>query len=215
MQDIAILSKEKIKIGDQTVNVKPIGRGAFKSVFRVYDDNQVLTDRVLILSNGGLTGKNDDTLEAFTMCDESIFLPKMEKLGYTENFGMLFETKFYRKFLKVNVKKDHWKIYRIFKKACDKHCQEFSLNVYNGYEFCCAVIKEISNNKFINQLFIDALEDLISNIINYDSTFFFEISPRNLGVDEHGNMILIDPLYNKKIMLEYNIRKERKKRARI
>ncbi len=112
---------------------------------------------------------------------------------------------------------EHWKDYVLLKKCWSEAVSitmnkqyarmakgQYGLTHQLGHEIFNEVV-ECANKNFVKYSIIQALETLRDHAANYGASYSFEISPRNVGTDEHGNLILVDVIYD----MEKNIRRRR------
>lgn len=86
------------------------------------------------------------------------------------------------KSLKDSLREDHYKIYQELRNLSVGY-------IRNPYDLCSAWHKEFK--KISNKRFRDGLTNMLDNLCNYGTQIQFEISPRNVAVD-NGRLILLD-----------------------
>ena len=114
---------------------------------------------------------------------------------------------------------EDWSDYLSIKK-CWIEAQELAYNKNIGrgkykvedYNLGAEILNEtvncaIKNN--IKQSLIEALESLRDSASAYGAEYGFEISPRNVGSDEYGNLVLVDVIFDMKAMHNIHHGKQR------
>lgn len=182
----------------EVIPVTVIGKGLFKKVFKAQN-----SDRVFILNNGGISGYEDYSCEILSRCKKTIFLPQLRQVGHT-NTGTVYETVLYKKFKKANVKNRHWQLYTLLR---DINRDFKYIETYEAYLNMRKTIQKIKKDARSTRTFVDTIMDIEYNTANYNCTWDFEFSPRNLGVDKNGNLVLIDPIYDLELVRKYRMSK--------
>lgn len=124
---------------------------------------------------------------AYGWFPSSNLYPKI-KLSDNENYD--YEMKYYEKVssLKESLKPEHWKMYQELKSISDN--MTFPSNKFEcSFEY----IKEFKKLK--NKRFSKALINGMEACMNYGTDISFEISPRNVAVN-NGNLILLDCFFS-------------------
>jgi hypothetical protein len=152
--------------------LKLIGKGWFSKVYRLDQKN------VLIESSDYVK----ECLSEFGL--GSYLFPELERLDY-----QIYKGKYYEKVssLKTSLKPSHYKIYSELRKLRVSVCwkkRQFGLADAWREEF-----KKVSNKK-VRQSLMDAVDSLG----NYGQDVNFEISPRNVAVD-NGKLVLLDVFF--------------------
>jgi hypothetical protein len=166
----------------QTKGLKVIGRGAFT---RCYDNG----DTVLLVSSCPVK----ECMSCGFWSDSDLF-PAIERIDYKDN-SQLFKMKKYnkQKSLKQSLLPEE---YQKYKMLCDfakiwysKTCNIKNQNLRHT-EFC----KLVQNSELTDEL-KNALLESADGLANYTSNIGFEISPRNIAVD-NGKLILLDVFFS-------------------
>lgn len=155
-----------------TKGLKLIGRGLFSKVYEK-DSNTVL-----IISVDPI--KEVMSYNWFPVCD---MFPLINKIDYLESGEHVYEMKKYSRVssLKKTLKPDQWELYKILKEIPVFN----SKNIYDGYSFFYKEFEKLPESIRENML------EALNACSNWGSDVAFEISPRNVSVD-NGNLILLD-----------------------
>lgn len=166
-----------------TKGYKKIGKGAFSSVFRKGDSNNVL-----IISN-------DVVKECISLgwFPKSRLFPKIERLSYNDDGTSTYKMKYYDKVIAPK-KQLNTKAYRLYKALR-------SLEVINYPEnddlLHDAWIKAFKNLPSELKTAKGALIGAVEALTNYGADICFEISPRNIATTKTGNLVLLDTFFLK------------------
>lgn len=132
---------------------------------------------------------------------KNIFIPDIENLGILGNIGiMVYKMAFYQDLKPEN--KTAWSQFKTLQKACEN----INVNDYKfGYDRNNLIIDSV--REVLPVELIEALENINSACSNYSQNYYFEFQQRNLKVDEQGNLILLDVIFNAhatKAFLQYS-----------
>jgi hypothetical protein len=172
-----------------------IGKGKFSTAYRV--DN---TDIVYILTKTQNDTANDNTKEIYTHI-ESIHVPYMSTVDtevYMPRIGFcnVYESRYYAPLTAAS--KIAWRDYNALKKAWNHIFDESRELLHRNdmlYAICGNFIAYLEKNQIVSAELIRALELIESWSSAFGPNFLFEFSPRNLKVDSHGNLILLDIVF--------------------
>lgn len=169
-----------IEITDNTTKrqlvkgLKKLGKGLFTECFELNDSE------VLLVSE-------DPLKEVYSMgwlCDT--LFPVTEKIDYLSSGESVYKMKRYTKVssLKNSLEAEQYEIYKTLRKVQD--VLQCPRNLYDSYNAVHEAFSTIENEELRDKM-IEALDD----VANYGSDVMFEISPRNVAVD-NGKLILLD-----------------------
>jgi hypothetical protein len=164
--------------------MKLIGKGTFTKAY---------------LMNDGETVKlitNDPCKEclAIGLGPDSPLFPKIEQDGW-EGDNRVYKMKYYPRnsSLKKSLKAEHYELYKHLRKVF------FSLFFAQDFHLTKFVdkVNEILPDTFTNEK--QAIIEYVDGLNNYGEDMRFEISPRNVAVD-NGNLILLDCFFKKSLL---------------
>jgi len=169
-----------IEITDKTTKrqlvkgLQKLGKGLFTECFALGDSE------VLLVSE-------DPLKEVYSMgwlCDT--LFPVTEKVDYLSSGESIYKMKRYTKVssLKNSLEAEQYEIYKTLRKAQD--VLKCPSNIHDSYNAVHEAFSTIEDEQLRNTM-IEALDD----VANYGSDVMFEISPRNVAVD-NGKLILLD-----------------------
>ena len=176
------------------IAVRRIGKGAFATAYADDDDNVYVTVPEDIYDKEILADIHRDD-------PENPHLPAVEHLGYTRT-GKVFAMPLYRMPLRKADTHD-WQAYQILRRCW----QEAQTAVYNrarakgwntihmGHNVLAETV-ECAEQAGMSGPLLEAMEALRDGASNYGASYTFEISPRNVGSDEDGNLVLVDVLFD-------------------
>lgn len=167
-----------------------IGKGMFAKVYRALDGDR----RVYAFVTGCYMK------EAISDVDH-VHVPAIMRHNdvsiYSET--QVFSMPFYNKLTAKD--KDAWETYKELKDACEQAKQEIIWpkihsvrNVWSVYGMDAAqrTIDILREKGTVSTDILDALQIIWDNVSNYGQSCTFEFAPRNLAVDDEGNLILLD-----------------------
>jgi len=161
------------------MKLKRIARGMFTICYRVEGTDCVVLDTICPIKH---------------MIADGLFpaSPLFPKFNYYYNGEVyLLETKYYPKYrsLKNNLDPDQWKIYQTLRKIyMDTNIRDIPLdNLSEFWENRFQAIEDINLRK--------VMVEAIQVCRQYIDTICFEISPRNVAID-NGKLILLDVFYD-------------------
>jgi len=161
------------------MTMKLIGKGAFTKAY--------------LQDNGKVLLKSVDPIKecmALGWFPEHRLFPTVEMI----DTGM-YEMQYYPKVtsLKQNLTAEDWELYKELRALFDTY--KASVNKYDGYSSWYKVFSTSDLPEEIKELLLEAL-DACANV---GSDIMFEISPRNVAVD-NGRLVLLDCFYQTSIL---------------
>jgi hypothetical protein len=201
----------------ERISVRKIRQGSFSKVYEINNDPY----NILVNTKGGISDKEilsgiyEDEL-SLSPDDRNPHLPQVREIGFAQD-GRFYVMKKYKMPLRKGDTED-WSDYLSIKR-CWVEAQSLVYNrnsnrkykteYYNlGGEILNEVVNcAIKNN--IKQSLIEALESLKNSASAYGGEYGFEISPRNVGSDEYGNLVLVDVIFDMKAMHNIHHKKQR------
>lgn len=121
--------------------------------------------------------------------------PKLERIKYLDSGANVFKTKFYAKSnsLKSDLDADQYALY----KALVAMHRSVHTCVIKDYDLADKHYKALDDLKTKNpdfKIYVEALQESIDSLCNYGTDILFEISPRNVRVD-NGKLVLLDVFF--------------------
>jgi len=126
---------------------------------------------------------------------ESSLFPKVEHVDVDEKSGNdIYTMRYYPKTrsLKNTLKPEQYEIYKQLRKLMESNTYVY--NKYDSYSLWYEKFSELEN-KELRETMLEALDACN----NYGSDVAFEISPRNVAVD-NGNLVLLDCFFLKSML---------------
>jgi hypothetical protein len=207
--EIASLTRGVLRLpGRAPIKIKKLGAGAFATA---YLTTEVTPPVVYVFTPDDVYDK-----ELLAMArdaePQNPHLPRVEKVGETRD-QTIYAMPLYRTPLRKADSASGWQDYAIL-----KHCREGAYAHWDargrtgkrGYRIneetvACAERAGVSPST------LEALRILVDTAANYSDDYVFEFSPRNLGTDDAGALVLLDPLYDRE-KLQAKQQRERRKR---
>lgn len=149
--------------------MKLIGKGLFSKVYQI-DSNTVFIKTT------------DSVKECLSYVGGNDYFPVIER---TDEQGE-YTCKYYYKVLslKNSLDPDQYKLYQELRKL-DTH----TTNMYDGYAKCYDAFETISDENLK-----ECLHEVLAELSGYGSDIRFEISPRNVAVN-NGKLVLLDVFF--------------------
>ncbi len=206
--DWSVYRGELTSPSGQRLGVKKVRQGSFSKVYEIVDDpySMLINTREGVYEKDILSGIHADQI-LLDPDEANPHIPNIREVGYSKS-GKLYIMKKYKMPLRKSDSED-WNDYLSIRK-CWLEAQDIVRDKYNkrgvriqyyhlGHEiFDETVDCAIKNN--VKASIVEALEMLKDEASMYGSEYGFEISPRNVGTDEYGNLVLVDVLFNMKEM---------------
>lgn len=159
-----------------------LGKGLFSKAYRVGDEVIIVT-----------LDPAKECLALFTV--ENIHLPELttlEDIGEKRAYKMLY----YEALTAQH--KEAWEQYKLLKKVIDT----VRYNHPGKYK-CYEVYRELVNTcEGLKESIKEAVNSLLDGMANYTENVFIEVSPRNLKVNENGELILLDIIGDTNLLLK-------------
>jgi len=167
-------------------NAKKIGKGRFATV---YSSGLFVCAFV----------KDCQMKEAISLWgdQENPHVPKIKKLGEGKNDTMVYQMPVYHKLTASN--KTAWSQYKELQNIWSQVCQQSTRRtqgMIDSQHFCDLV----DDSKVLTDDLKEAFRNIVDCGLNYGDTICVEIAPRNLMVDDKGNLILLDILFDSKLL---------------
>jgi len=210
-ESLAFLTRGVLRLpGQAPIKIKKLGAGAFATA---YVTTEATPPVVYVFTPEDVFDK-----ELLAMArdaePQNPHLPKVEKVGETRD-QFIYAMPLYRTPLKKADSASGWKDYTILKKCREdayEHWDARRGTGKRGYRIneetvACAEDTGVSPST------LEALRILVHTAANYSDEYVFEFSPRNLGTDEAGILVLLDPLFDREMWQRQSDR--RKMQGRI
>lgn len=208
-EEVITLSRGVLRIpGEAPIRVKKLGAGAFATAYVTVEASPPV---VYVVTPDDVYDK-----ELLAMAREAEpsnpHLPKVERVGEMRD-QFVYRMPLYRTPLKKADSPTGWKDYTVLKKCREdayEHWDARRRSGKRGYQineqtYDCAERSGVSPST------LEAIRILIDTAANYGDEVVFEFSPRNLGTDDAGTFVLLDPMYDRE-KLQTKRQEERRKR---
>ena len=177
-------------------SVKRVGKGTFATVYQVEGD----TKRVVIEVPDDIYDK-EILAEVYRQQEgrKNPHLPAIEYAGTTRTGRLYLMDRYKMPLRKANTK--NWKDYQALRACWEEALRNvqgrhnYRAFMYSGHEILNETV-ECSKKHKVKKSIRDALGELRDWSANYGSSYTFEISPRNVGTDAKGNLVLVDVLFD-------------------
>jgi len=127
---------------------------------------------------------------------ENPHIPEIQKIGNMESDnGIIYQCPLYKPLTSKN--RIAWSQFKIVESIWNELRFSFSHRTTPAYIQNQNIIESVKNNASIPKSLIEALQDINDSAMNYGNHYYFEFAKRNLCVDEDGNLILLDVIFNK------------------
>lgn len=165
--------------------MKLIGKGSFTRAYLMEDGQTVKL----------ITKDPCKECVAIGMGSDNALFPKLEQDGW-EGDNRVYKMKYFPKVssLKKSLKQEHYELYSYLKKVSHYLCGNAG-----NIDFFIKKIEEILPDKFAEEK--EAICDHVEGLRNYGEDICFEISPRNVAVD-NGKLILLDCFFKRSTLNE-------------
>lgn len=186
--------------GQPLGKVEQIGKGRFCTAYRSLAHTSVVY--LVVKEEAG-----DYSKHILGDCTGSYF-PELERLGDCGD-RTVYRTRYYER---LTAKHKHaWAEFKRLAAARETAWQEITRkqakNNHNtpmhvfGVDVANRTIEIICEQGRLgaigtNGAMIDALEQLVNSMSNYGSSYTFEFAARNLAVNDHGRLVLLDPVFD-------------------
>lgn len=180
------------------IRAKQIGKGRFTTAF--YSPR---TEKVYLFLKDGEDG--DASKEILShLHSTNKHIPQTEFFDTTPD-GRIYTQPLYRPLTAAN--QVAWKQFKQLQKAYEeiaiKFNRDMSVFTRNSREWLyrCNETMQTLIDLVEDSDLREALETLLYATQNYGGSWMFEFAKRNLAVDEKGNLILLDAIFNREILL--------------
>lgn len=163
------------------VKARFLGAGAFAKVYE-YENS------VYAIVNHGQK-HSDYSKEAVANFASGLNVPEIEVLGHTDS-AIIYKMPLYQPLTTKNYKA--WDNFRMLLKCWN----QTSGKVFrSGLDFNYSFLDRVKESALDEEI-KESVESIISAGSNYGDNYRIEICKRNLAVDDKGNLILLDILFN-------------------
>lgn len=190
-----------IKVDGKPIDTTYLGKGMFCTAYRRVDNG-----RVIVFSIDGEHSK-----ELLSMCGKMPHIPDVSRIDGSADDQYAYEMPYYEPL--TTKSKVAWKQYKALEVARQEAYKKYvtlSRPLYLcGYDL----------NYHVTQIadIPDDLRDAIKEIAdwgcNYGEEYVFEFAKRNMCVDEDDRLVLLDPIFNSKLVHQIMEAKRRKARG--
>ena len=169
------------------INARFLGAGEFAKCF-LYD-NFVYS----FVKYGNR--ESDYSKEAISLYtdENNPHIPEFEKLDSPSDFYMIFKSPYYKELTTEN--KEAWKIAKELKRIWQNTQYSIHKNGWNTNE---DIINRLKESAIIPDSIIEAIESINVACSNYGLDYYLEFPKRNLKVNDNGELILLDCIFNSK-----------------
>jgi hypothetical protein len=202
-----------LRTPDGDVEVERIGKGAFSTVYREVGG----AGRVFAVSADETPDKEIVSF-AHDALPENPHIPAIEKFGHTADGKTVYAMPHYRAPLRKGDSPDGWRDYVKLKKCHDETFEEARRKNYHatpydlGYPVSFATV-ECAKESQVSSAVTEAVERLMNEASSYGATYGFEFPPKNLATDDHGNLVLLDVLFDLEAMARQRAAKQKQRRG--
>ena len=207
-ESLASLTRGVLRLpGQAPIKIKKLGAGAFATA---YVTTEATPPVVYVFTPEDVFDK-----ELLAMArdaePQNPHLPKVEKVGETRD-QFIYAMPLYRTPLKKSDSASGWKDYAILKtcrKDAYEHWDPRRLVGKRGYQINEETVA-CADRAGVSASTLEALRILVDTAANYSDEYVFEFSPRNLGTDDAGALVLLDPLFDREKLQAKRQRDRRK-----
>jgi hypothetical protein len=167
------------------IEVTRIGRGQWSTAYRHGRDVYLVTRESKDYSKHIMA-------EAYRRLPSNRHLPHIREIERL-NGSYRFKMPFYPRLMSKDDKA--WRTFKDLRELANRvwMTNNFTKDGWmeRGYSLMCSVRDKVKDRALRN-----ALDSIIDASMDYAETYWFEFSPRNLGVGSKGQLVLMDPIYN-------------------
>lgn len=176
---------------DGVIPLAKIGKGMFATVYREVGG----AGRVFSVVAEGVFDK-EIAADAHGEDPRNPHLPRIVRFGMTTDDRIIYEMPFYRApFRAADASPASRRAFTILRK-CIASAPGPGLHE-RGYDVASRKLECIvAASASLPPKLVEAVQALHDTSTNYDDQYDFEFVPRNVATDEHGNLVLLDVLYN-------------------
>ena len=184
------------------VPIQQIGKGAFSTIHRDLSD----PSRVFAFVSEGAYEK-EILADAHRSLPKNPHIPAVERFGTLTDGRMVYAMPFYvAPYRKDNAKASDHAAFNKIRACVSKTYASFKQRPYQTTERMVECVEKAG----VPDAILEAVQELRDASANYGDSFGMEFSPRNVATDADGNLVLLDLLYDKDLLL----RKRQAKRSR-
>lgn len=187
--DHLTLRRGRLATPDGALPVKKIGGGMFAEVYR----EEASPRRVFALVDDDVFDK--DILSELRYDSTSPHIPAVEKFGSTRD-KKVYAMPHYRAPLRKSDSPAAWEEAKVIR---DCHEAAKKAKLASGYERNTSTV-DCVRERLGDRPVVQALDDLVGYASNFSTEFELEPAPRNLATDEHGNLVLLDVLFDPELV---------------
>jgi len=202
-----------------SIKLEKRGEGTFSKVYSVPGDES----RVVIFTPHGVWDKEATADAYFDSEGTNPHVPACVKLGELEEWNAYAMPRYT---MPLRAKFSHaWDQYRQLEE-CARRARNLIFDKYgwqrqppdaHGYERSWEILQcargESDYETYLPDTLVEALDLMIGAATNYGSQMGIEFSPRNLGTDAKGNLVLVDLIFDVEIMGRRTDRRWKKPRG--
>lgn len=183
--------------GKHVATVEQIGKGTWCRAFRPVEHEQIDNRVYLIVSDA------DQSKEILSM-SSGVHIPQLKRVG-TYRDAYVWQTVFYSRL--TAKAKEAWRLYKLLRDTHEESMRAHQGKAFNdrtlnrhawGYDAMYTTMDRVREAG--EEDLAESLDSIASASTNYDNTFCFEFAPRNLGVGSDGGLILLDPIFDLKVI---------------
>lgn len=183
--------------GGQSIEVERIGKGRFTVAYLETSTSRELASVFLVVNEDA----GDYSKHILSNCDGP-YIPQLERLGYVQAGHTVWQTRYYRRPRATDTLA--WKQFRAIAKCREDAWTEVMRSTDTrkrpyytlGADVMQLTIDKLKAEYAFSGALTDALEQIAGESANYGSSYVFEFAARNLGVDNDGGLILLDPVFD-------------------
>lgn len=175
-----------VKASGETQQASYLGKGMFCTAWRLVNEPQTVWC---------FCGE-DTSKEILASCDPLPHIPVVQRIDSMEDADYIFSMPFYHPLKSAN--KEAWAQYRALAVALEEADRQQAPQRmkrawydggYNTREY-------VAENAQVKEPVKAAIREIADQCCNYGDEYTFEFSPRNLAVDDNGELILLDIVFN-------------------
>lgn len=184
--------------------VERIGKGRFTVAYLETSTSRELASVFLVVNEDA----GDYSKHILSNCDGP-YIPHLDRIGYVQAGHTVWQTHYYRRPRATDTLA--WKQFRAIAKCREDAYTEVMRAADTrkrpyytlGHDVMVLTIDKLRAEHNYPEL-ADALQQITDACCNYGSSYVFEFAARNLGVDNDGGLILLDPVFDLESMERMN-----------
>jgi hypothetical protein len=175
------------------VPIKQIGKGMFSTIHRDLND----PSRVFAFVSEGAYEK-EILADAHRSLPKNPHIPAVERFGTLTDGRMVYAMPFYvAPYRKDNAKASDHAAFNKIRACISKTYARPKQRPYQTTERMVECVEQAG----VPDAILEAVQELRDASANYGDSFGMEFSPRNVATDADGNLVLLDLLYDKDLVL--------------